>query len=254
MIAIVPKFSKSVREDQAALDRLDKPIRFAAAVAQHIQIRLHAGRTATPAKPYKKKATAGPKKRRRFYISTAYAEAAGVGSKTSWKSSAEFHAAAGAKPGIVTGEMLRGLQVRNNGTTGAMIDFGRSSLGARSERSARTRIVKDAKGNKVFQVYTDRKGKRRARAKRALARDADGNVLRRTKPTKVRNDIKAGRTFKYLRVAMVQMTPAEQNAMLDAVAIESARSMGALFAMDPAVVFNKGDRALRERILRRLGL
>jgi len=254
MIAIVPKFSKSVREDQAALDRLDKPIRIATAAAQHLQERLHRGKTATPAKPYKKNATAGPKKRRRFYISTAYAEAAGVGSKTNWKSSAEFHAAIGGKPGIATGEMIDGIQVRNKGTRSALIDFGRSSIGARSERSARTRMVKDAKGNKVFQVYTDHKGKRRARAKRALARDADGNVLRRTKPTKVRNDRKAGTVFAKLRVAMLQLTPSEQLAMLDAVAIESARSVGVLFAMQAAVAFNDGDLVLRYRILKRLGV
>jgi hypothetical protein len=253
MIAIQTKFSKNVRSDQGVLNRIDKPIRFARAAAEHMKLRLWAGRTATPPKPYKTKATAGPKKARRFYVSTAYAQAAGVGEKTTWKSSAHFHSAAGAKPGIVTGEMVDGIQVRNNGKTGAMIDFGRSSLGARSARTARTRVSKDAEGNKIYQVFTDRKGKRRARVKRELARDEDGVVLRRTKPTKVRNDVKAGRTFKYLRVAMIQLTPSEQLAMLDAVAIEGARSAGALFAMDPAVAFNQGDRALRERILRRLG-
>ena len=254
MIAIVPKFSKSVREDQAVLARLDKPIRIAAACAQHLQERLHRGRTATPARKYKTTATAGPKKRRRFYISTAYAQAAGVGDKTSWKSSAEFHAAIGGKPGIATGEMIDGIQVRNKGTRSALIDFGRSSIGARSERTARTRVAHDAEGNKIFQVFTDRKGKRKARVKRDLARGKEGNVLRRTKPTKIKNAEKAGRAFKYLRVAMLQMTPSEQAAMLDAVATETAKSAGVLFAMQPAVAFNDGDLVLRYRILKRLGV
>ena len=243
-IEIVATFSKSVREDRAVLARLQKPVAIARAVALHTQTRFRAGRTASPPKPYKTKATAGSKHRPSYYISEAYAKAAGVPGKTRWKSSASFHQAAAAKPGIVTGEMIENVGVRNNGRTGALIEFRGSSIGASSEQTAKRRRI-----NSKYDPETGAKNK----AVFEERKDEAGNVLLNKNPKKVRNQDKGGRLYKYLRIAALQSKPNEQRAMLDAVATEGARATAAFFGFDAATVFNRGDRVLRDKILRNLG-
>ena len=215
MIEIVPKFSKAIREaeDPRVMARLEQPIKIAQAVARHLSKRLKRGRFATAPQPYATRATAGPKKRPRFYVAPAYAAALGRPGETQWKSSAAFHAAVGAKPGNTSSAMIQTIGIRNNGRKGALIEFTGSSLGSRSVRRVKKRRV-----NEKFDAQTGK----RLKAIRETRRDERGRALFNKSARKVRNQDKAGIVYRHLRVALLQITPREQDAVLQGFVAVSA--------------------------------
>jgi len=207
MIEIVPRFSKAIREDPdpRVLARLERPIKVAQAVAKHISSRIKRGRFATPPQPYATRATAGPKKRPRYYISPAYAAAIGRPGETQWASSAEFHAAVGATPGNTSSALIQTIGIRNNGRRGALIEFRGSSLGARSVKRARRK-----RSNEKYDAQTGAKLK----AEFAIRRDDKGRAVYSKKARKARNQDKAGIVFRHLRIALLQLSGRERDAVL----------------------------------------
>ena len=97
-----------------------------------------------------------------YTVSEPYAKQLGL-QKTVYRSSAEFHQAAGTKLGTshVTGGMWQGLQVRNVGSNSVSIDFGNGSTlgskragvttpGGRTRKSQALRVRNSAKASTVF--------------------------------------------------------------------------------------------------------
>ena len=168
MIEIVPKFSAKVAADDAVMQRLKQPVTLAIITAKHIRKRIRRGKFATRPKPYSSKPTAGSKKAPKYYISPAYAEAVGRPGETVWESSAAFHRAIGAKPGNTSSQLVQNVGVRNHGTTGALIEFRGSSIGAKSRRKAKRRRVR---ANAKFDSQTG------ARLKAVYAKDAKGKAI-----------------------------------------------------------------------------
>lgn len=243
---ITVKMSKTAMEDPATLRRLQQPMAIAKATASHIRQRVAQGRTATPADPYDGTPTAGKGKVRRYYLSPAYAERLGLGSQTRWESSRAMHAAKGLRPGkaSATGQMWAGLQVRNYGSDSAVIDFGGSSLGASSTRTA---ITKKKAG--TFEVTLSGNGKLAARQARELSRDEGGQVKYRRKPKLVRNSLKAAAVFTGSRVGLLQCTPDEIQAMNAAVATKAGILVAACFGARTPTSEPGGDRSLYTAIL-----
>jgi hypothetical protein len=207
----------------------------ARATAHHIRRRVLGGKTATRARAYH-----GPfppiiskrsgKPRRHFYnISPAYAEELGIKGHTRWASSAAFHRHVGVRPGTgyVTGGMWSGLQVRNYGSEGALIEFARSSLGAESVRSV---IRKHVKGQ--YQLTRSKRGKLQAKRVLEVSKDKEGQAKFKEKPKLVKNSAKAGRVFKSTKIGLLQPTPAETSAQLAAVAAVSGAVVAVTFGSD----------------------
>ncbi len=226
-------WSKSATPDVKAALAVSMAV--ARATAAHIRRRILGGKTATPPRPYfgprapiLDKRTGKPR-RRFYYISPAYAAELGIPGQTRWASSSEFHRHVGVRPGTghVTGGMWKGLQVRNFGSQGALIEFARSSLGASSVRSANVRHVKGQ-----YQLQRNRRGKLVAKRVVELSRDEGGAVKYRRKPKKVRNSAKAGRIFKSTKVGLLQPTPAETQAQLAAVAEQAQAVVAVSFGAD----------------------
>lgn len=255
LIGIESKFSKSATPDLRKA--LAVPMAIARATAAHIRRRVLGGKTASPPQPYFgprapiRDKRSGRLRKRFYYISPAYAEKLGLKGQTRWASSAEFHRFAGVKPGTahVTGGMWKGLQVRNFGRQGALIEFARSSLGSSSVRTAITRKVEG-----TFELTRNARGKLRARQVREDVRDEGGNVKLRRKPKKVRNSEKAGRVFKSTRVGLLQPTLAETRAQLAAVAETAKGAVMVSFGADQVdgeVI--AGDKRLFAAIRREIG-
>ena len=248
MIEIESTFSKTT--DAATRQRLRPALGIATATARHIKKRLLRRRYATRAQAFDSTPTAGPKRRRRYYISLPYARAAGLGDKTSFASSADMHRKAGAAggPGQVSGELLRSMRTRNYGRDAVIIEFGRSSLGASSKRSA---ITKRKSGS--FEVSLSDNGKLRARQVRELSRDSEGNLKRRKKPRKVRNSLKASAVFTATRIGLLQPTPRENTAQLAAIADRYLSTVVTTFGgVVVQVTSDRGDSTLFRDIQRRL--
>lgn len=253
---IQTRFSKTATVDVKR--KLAVSMAVARATAFHIRRRVLGGKTATAPRPYLgprppliDKRSGRPRKRL-YYISPAYAQMLGISGHTRWASSAEFHRAIGVRSGTAhtTGGMWKGLQVRNYGSEGALIEFARSSLGASSVRSATTRHVKGQ-----YQLTRDRRGKLRAKRVVELSHTEDGAVKYRRKPKKVRNSAKAGRVFKSTKVGLLQPTPAETSAQLAAVAAVSSAVVAVTFGSDreepgPGL---QGDRRLFAIIQKEIG-
>ncbi len=223
-VTVNVKWSKGADVNlQAALQQ---PMALATAAARHIQARVLQGRFATPAEPYSSTPKAGVTKKPRYYISPAYAAAAGLGEQTRWESSAEMHRAMGATPGNGTGEMIRNLQVRNYGSEGAVIEPTGSSLGSSSTRTALT-----TRKEGTYEITLSDNGKLRARQVREMSRDEGGKVKFRRKPKLVRNALKASTLFKNLNIGLLQNTDDELVAMSQALAavaaLRVARALGA---------------------------
>lgn len=247
---IIVKWSKTALGDPATLARLQQPMAIAKATANHIRQRVAAqGRTATPAEPYSGSATAGKGKNRHYYLSPAYAERLGLGNQTRWESSRAMHTAKGLTPGkaSATGGMWAGLQVRNFGGTAAVIDFGGSSLGASSTRTAITRAK-----HGTYEVTLSADGKLAARQARELTRDEGGAVKYRRKPRMIKNSTKAGTVFSNTRVGLLQNTEAEAQAMAAAVATKAGSLVAACFGARNATATPGGDRALYWAILQEM--
>lgn len=209
---VTVKWSKSATEVTKA--DLAQPMAIAQAFAGHLRARSLRGQFATTPQPYKDRATSGPRKHKSYYIAPAYAEKAGLGQQTRFRSSRNMHAAlpGGHEFGNVTGEMWRGLQVRNFGQDAVIVEFGGSSLGAKSTRTA---ITKRKAGK--YEVTLSDSGKLRARQVRELSRDEGGNVKYRRKPTLVRNNLKAHAVFQYIGIGLLQPTDDEIRAAAVAV-------------------------------------
>lgn len=211
---ITVKVSKATLADPAKMRAVAKPLALAQVMAEAVRHRVEdEGQPATAPKPYAthvvranqageggrgrivSRTATGGKTRAGYSISTQYAAKVGVG-ETRFASSADFHAKAGIKPGTykATGEMWRGLQVRNFGA-GAVIEFGGVSLGSSSKATV---AWKRDEGT----------------GKRTVRKNAKGVVVMR-KPKNVRNWEKAGVVFKHSRVAVLQPTDQETQDMID---------------------------------------
>lgn len=196
---IVQKWSKNATAE--IREALQRPIAIANATANHIRDRAMRGEFANPPEPYSERPTAGPRRHKSYYISPAYAAAAGLGEQTRFRSSADMHRATGSTSGRanVTGGMWAGLQVRNFGSEGAVVEFAGSSLGTKSTLTANTKKVG---GN--YEVTLSDNGKLRAKQVRELSRDEGGNVKYRRKPRLERNNLKAFAVFKHLGVGLLE--------------------------------------------------
>lgn len=247
-IEVKTHWTKTATPDVRA--KLQQPMALARATARHIARRLRRGKTATAPQAYQRRAdeyqtdpATGRRRRRRYYISPAYAEAAGVPGQTRWLDSAEFHGAAGGQPGVVTGGMLSQTRTRNYGSKAALIEFAGSSLGASSTRTAIRRKIKGQ-----YEVGVSDNGKIRAKQATEFSRDEGGEVKYRRKPKLVRNSLKAGRVFKYLRVGLLQPTEGETAAQLQAVA-DAAQSVVVLaFGSNVVTSGSGGDPVLLRSI------
>ncbi len=235
-------------QDPAQLQRLRQPMTIAIATANTIRQRVAVrGQLVTPANAYRATPDAGPTKKPRYYLSPAYAEAAGLGTQTRWESSAVMHAAVGAKTGTgnTTGALWKpgALQVRNSGDS-AIIEFGGSSLGASSTRTALTKKVHGS-----YHVTLSDNGKLRAKQVSELKRDEGGDVQYRRKPKQVRNAVKAGTVFKNSRIGLLQPTEAESQAQFNAFRSQCGLAVAACFGGN-CKSESGGDRALFDAIMR----
>jgi hypothetical protein len=242
-------FSKTATADVRR--NLAPAANLARATARHMRQRLRRRRYATRPEPFSANPGAGPRKRRRYYISPAYAHEIGA-QQTSFKSSVDMHQAVGARaPGVVSGALLRSMRVRNFGRDSMVIEFAGSSLGASSTHTARTVGVKDDSGAKVFETTLSSKGAVRAKQLRELKRDKGGKVLFRRKPKKVLNRLKASAVYNHTNIGLLQPTDAESRAQVAAIGDNLSAILITTFG---GVVIqedgDKGDRRLYEAIKR----
>lgn len=200
------RYSETATKDADIKKFLKQPMAFAEATARHIHRRVAMeGRTATPSQPYAPKGG--------FVTSPEYAARAGA-TGTRFASSAAFHASAGKPAGRfnTTGGMWAGLQVRNYGSDGAIIEFSGISLGAKSQK-------------------TNRKGKR-----------VRG-------PVSVPNRAKAWSVFRSSNVGVLENTDDELTAYAEAMAELSSRYLHAVFGAPGGVEAPRGNRSLVNAIL-----
>lgn len=239
MIEIEAKWSKSATVDVRAA--LAQPMAIGVATARHIKARILRGQTATRPSAFDRSPSAGPRKRKRYYISPAYAHELGLGAQTRWKSSAAMHAAKGIKAGTAnaTGGMWKGLQVRNYGRGSVIIEFARSSLGASSTRTA---IKKKVHG--TYEVTLSSNGRVRAKQAREFSRDEGGNIKYRRKAKKVLNRVKAAAVFRHSNIGLLQPTRGETEAQLAAVADAAAGVVVRAFGGKIEVQRSTGNRRL----------
>lgn len=210
MIEVRVRYTKAAQADPSLMAKLQQPMVLAQAVAQRVSSRVaKEGRTATPAPGYSTKG-------RRYAISEAYAQQVGV-TERYFRTSAEFHAKVGAKPGAyrVSGGMWSGLQVRNMGGSSAVIDFAGSSIGS-SRQSTKT----------------------------ATGRN-------RSRPVKVRNQAKAGAVFGRSGVNVLQPTALEEEALLASVTRWSQQILGRILGAEAGSFSTTADQQLLREILQR---
>lgn len=241
MLQIKVKWSKAASaktpDGDAIRRRLQQPMAYQTALAKILVTRAMKGVFATPAKPYKSAATAGPKKKKAYYISPQYAVELALGLQTKFASSAEMHQIAGIRAaGHASGAMWKGLQVRNFGSKGAVIEFGGSSLGSSSTRTAISRRV----------TGPVQKGQQ---APRSIHQE-DGSVKYRRKPKLVRNSEKAGRVFKNSRVGLLQPTQNEYNAIHAAFLFRAGQVVNEAFGLKAPGGQPTGDPALYREIMK----
>jgi hypothetical protein len=159
----------------------------------------------------------------RYGIGDKYAALLGL-KATSFKNSDEMHRLAGISGhprGFASGGMWRGMQVRNFGSTGAMIDFGGSSIGASTGGTKRSRSRREAERGLL-----DKNGKRRVQGL-------------------VRNDQKAGTVFIQSRIGLLEMTQDQLTALESAWANHTGAVVDRIFNLsDPAYRTRLGDTRL----------
>lgn len=212
MISI--RYTAAAMQDPILLAKLDKLVMpIAIATAHHIKRRMLRGESATPFAGY-------DTTKRSYRISEAYGDKIGS-QKLRYDNAAELHREINTVNGSfnVSGGMWQGLQVRNSGNA-AVIDFQGSSLGGLSLRTALKK------------------------------RDKDGNVQYRTKPTLVRNSVKAGTVFKNSRIGVLQPTPGETQAQAAAVMYRAGDILRKMFGSTGFDSQFEGDRALFQAIIR----
>ena len=244
-VTVKTTWSKGADVDLRAA--LAQPMALATAAARHIQARVLQGRFATPAEPFSSTPRAGAKTAPRYYVSPAYAAAAGLGEQTRWESSQAMHRAAGMTPGVGTGEMVKHIQVRNYGSEGALIEPAGSSLGSSSTRTALT-----TRKEGTFEITLSDSNLLRARQVRELSRDEGGKVRYRRKPKLVRNALKAGTLFKNLNIGLLQNTDDELVAMANALAAVAALRVAKALGAKVTTLPHGGDPRLYAACFREL--
>lgn len=213
MIKVTVRYSKKAQASPELMSKLRQPMLLAEAMAQTVSDRVQKrGDTATVSKGY-----AGPTGgKSRYSVTKEYAELVGLHA-TRYRSSASFHQLAGTRPGTyrVTGGMWAGLQARNYGSDGAIIEFAGSSLGS-DRKSARTKTGRE-----------------------------------RTRPVKVLNREKAGRVFQAMKLNVLQPKDSENEAVGAAVCRWSQRMLGAILGAEIGTFTSSADPTLLQAILRR---
>lgn len=216
MISVQVRYTKKAQADASLMARLRQPMVLGEAMAQVVAARVQRrGDLATAAKPYAGEVSRNGKPRR-FSISEEYARLTGV-QETRFRSSADFHQAASVRPNTfrVSGGMWSGLQVRNYGSDGVVIDFTGSSIGG-ARQSEKTKT-----------------GRQRSR------------------PVKVRNQDKAARVFRSSQVNVIQPKESEQEACGAAVCRWSQQMLGRILGAEVGAFASSADPTLLRTILQR---
>lgn len=252
-IAVTVKWSKGAQDPASTIKAdLHQPMAIALAMAEHLRYRVGVGEFATQPRPFSTRpglTRSGKPKVLGYYVAPAYADKLGLG-KAAYHDSAAFHRATGAIAGMgrVTGGMWAGLQVRNWGNDKAIIEFGMSSLGAKSIRSANSRAVRDASGALVHKFVNDSKGRMVKRQVRELVKYKKGERIKvysaplveishgisvrkerveikiaegtetryRRKAAMISNGLKAFTVFRHSKIGLLQPTDGEINTVLQA--------------------------------------
>ena len=209
------------------MSRLAQPMALGEALAHRVSQRVsQRGDTATAAKAYagermrrgrtRKDGSIGKPRPFGFVVSKDYAQAIGL-QDTWFESSADFHRKANVRAGSfrVSGGMWSGLQVRNVGSSGVVVDFAGSSLGS-SRQSSRT---------------------------------ASGRARRRA--VKVRNQLKAGTVFRTSGVNVIQPKDNETDALVAAVCRWSQNITGRILGADAEKFSTTADQQLLQMVLQR---
>lgn len=195
--------------------------------ARHVQWRARRGDFATVPKRYKNKEFWKNGAVKKFRVSKPYAQQAGVGGQTEWDSSAEFHRSVGKAQGDVSGGMWAGLQVRNWGSTGSIVEFARSSMASAPKRIKQPRVRK---------ALTEAEKQQRAEARTA-------------KPTKVQNRVKADAVFRALKIGLLQHKPQETQAITAAVSAVTGKQLASAFGGTLRIGGDTGNTALYRAIV-----
>lgn len=228
MIRIVPKWTKKIRNDPIRLGALRRPGALASAYAEHVlRVVKLGGQSADSTGAVRRRPHASKKKRRPFAVVEPYARAAGV-DDSFFRSSAEFHRAAGARRGAynVTSGMWDGLKVSAS-KTAAVVGFGKSSVGARSSTIVKYKYRKHSDGS--FEVV--------------------GKVEGTSRVQRVENRVKARKVLQHHGINVLAFRRGEVDALSAAV----GRYLGVLVVED---VFGvsldfKADRFDRNKLSRR---
>lgn len=279
------RLSKLVLKDPKLRGKLAAPLAIAQATAERIRQRVSVdGVSATPARAYpaqevKRSTKSGKVKIRTYHVGSDYAAKLGLTS-TQFATSAAFHAAAKSRAGAanVTGGMWAGLQVRNWGGTGAIIDFGGTSIGASTpkgeirfrgtkadgtSKSGRMRTSGFAAGRTKGMSRADKKAWHAAQVAKFRGL-SDVKITSIKEPSAiVRNQEKASVVFQTRKIGVLQPTERETQAQLAAYCASTGRAVFSMFrtAEDPTPVrmgyvksqiTNVGDAALFNAILRRI--
>ena len=227
MIKVAVRYTKRAQADASLMDKLRQPMLLGEAMAQVIAGRVQRrGDLATQPKPYSgerigkprvgKDGKNGKPRKRKFVIAQDYASRIGL-SETVFDSSADMHSKAGTRLGTfrVSGGMWEGLQIRNFGANGVVIDFAGSSLGG-GRQSSKT---------------------------------ATGRT--RSKSVRIRNQIKAGTVFRYSAVNVIQPKESEQEACGAAVARWSQQMIGQIMGAEVGAFSTSADPTMLRAILQR---
>lgn len=121
------------------IENLSRALITVTRLAKTIRKRAQRGRFASQRRPYRTGGKWDSQKGeiRNYYISEGYAEAVNAPFRK-FKSSAHFHTVIGKQvAGNVSGGLWKGLEVRNIGTRGAIIEFKGRSMGAVIKRTSR---------------------------------------------------------------------------------------------------------------------
>ena len=226
----------SLKKNPQALEKLRPSLAVARVLSHHMQERLKRGKTATPARPY-----AG-RRRVRYKMSEAYARAAGQ-SQTEWVSSSQFHKRARAKPGYVTGGLVRSFRVSNVGKGVAMIAPSLSSLG-KTPKPVKNRDAKIQKIRDDAEIQIKKRKSAGAKASARKRRDAKIAKLLAGKAQKVQNRFKAAALGREINISIVQPTTAEVRAMVSAVTGLAGSVVVDFFESSAIIRPSAGDPAL----------
>lgn len=168
--------------------RLGPMLRLCALYLAGCKKRIAQGRTATRPDAYRRSAM----NKRGYLVSSLYASRAGTRGKVQHDSSAAFHSAANAKPGFVTGLMLKGLVSRSIGRHSVTMGAEGSSIGSNTYVRS---IAAGERGNKRGKKTKHKVGKF------------------------VRNQWKLNSVFRGVNVNVIQPTTKEVAAMSAAVGV-----------------------------------